>query len=719
MLAPRPAVLIALLVPALAFAQAEPAPTPADRDAPRKLEKIEVTAPDEVSERRESTAAKIVVNRDEIAKYGDTSVLDVMKRLPGVTVNRGTVAMRGLGGYTQILVNGEPVPPGFSLETLSPDLIERIEIYRSATAEFSAQAIAGTINIVLRQAVSNRRRELKAGASSENGAVSFNTTAQFSDRAGSLAYTLPLSFYDFRSRRTSSQEQRVSDASGAPVQHYLTEQGSSGEGQNLNVSPRLSWVLAKDHTVNVDGFLTMQHYASQFDERSTTYRGSPPAYASDGIRAQSHILSSRLNATWIRRLASDARLEAKAGLNYTRRSSHVDFDAFDASDVFILHRTVDGHSTDSGLTTQGKYSFPFVEGHAFVSGWDGAISRRKEDRLQLDESPVGLPPFDIDESYDARVWRLAGYAQDEWEVARRVSVYLGLRWEGIDTSDVGNVVTAVHHRSSVWSPIVQALWKLPGTDKDQLRAGLARTYKAPGTFQIIPRRYIANNNTPTTPDYQGNPDLKPELSWGLDAAYEHYFATGGVFSVSAFARRIDDVILTDLQNVNGTYITRPANVGRARTRGIELDVKTGLRTFLPSAPAVDVRANAGFYDSRAESLPGPDNRLNSQPPWAGNIGFDWKLAGPPLTVGANFNARAGGTVRTSETQVSYSRVTRALEAYGLWKFDAKTQLRVTVANLLAPDYMSVGRYLDATQAAELTSLNPGYRRFSALLEIKL
>lgn len=719
MLAPRLAVLIAFLVPALASAQAGPAPSQPDPNAPKKLEKIEVSAPDEVSERRESTAAKIVVNRDEITKYGDTNVLDVMKRLPGVTVNRGSVAMRGLGGYTQILVNGEPVPPGFSLETLSPDLIERIEIYRSATAEFSTQAIAGTINIVLRQAVSNRQREVKLGASAENGEPSFNATAQFSDRAGNLSYTFPLGFNDFRYRRQSRQEQRVSDASGAPLQQYATAQESRGEGQNVNVSPRLSWALGKDHTLNVDGFLTTQHFASEFAERSTTSLGSPPAYASDAIRAQSHILSSRLNATWIRRLANDARLEAKAGMNYTRRSSHVDFDAFDASDVFILHRTVDGHSTDTGLTTQGKYSFPFVAAHAFVSGWDGAINRRKEDRLQLDESPVGLPPFNIDESYDARVWRLAGYAQDEWEVARRVSVYLGLRWEGIDTSDEGNVVSPVHHRSSVWSPIVQALWKLPGTDKDQLRAGLARTYKAPTTFQIIPRRYIANNNTPTTPDYQGNPDLKPELSWGLDAAYEHYFATGGVFSISAFARRIDDVILSDLQNVNGTYITRPANVGRARTRGLEFDVKTGLRTFLAAAPAIDVRANAGFYDSSVESLPGPDNRLNSQPPWTGNIGFDWKLAGPPLTVGANFNARAGGTVRTSRTQATYSRVSRSLEAYGLWKFDAKTQLRITVSNLLAPDYMSVERYFDATQTAELTSGARGYRRIAALLEVKL
>ncbi len=74
------------------------------------------------------------------------------------------------------------MPPGFSIETLSPDQIERIEIYRSATAEFSTQAIAGTINIVLRKVVSLRRRELKLGASATNGQVSTRTSGEVSDR---------------------------------------------------------------------------------------------------------------------------------------------------------------------------------------------------------------------------------------------------------------------------------------------------------------------------------------------------------------------------------------------------------------------------------------------------------------------------------------------------------------------------------------------------------
>jgi len=97
----------------------QPRPQPPQDDT-KKLEKIEVQA-DGLSERRESTASKVIVNRDEILKYGDTNVLEVMKRLPGVTVDSGpggrggAIRMRGLGsGYTQILVNGARPPASSS-----------------------------------------------------------------------------------------------------------------------------------------------------------------------------------------------------------------------------------------------------------------------------------------------------------------------------------------------------------------------------------------------------------------------------------------------------------------------------------------------------------------------------------------------------------------------------------------------------------------------------
>ena len=62
-----------------------------------------------------------MIGQQEILKYGDTNVFDVLKRAPGVTVVGESIRMRGLGnGGTQVLVNGEP-PPSFTLQSVSFD----------------------------------------------------------------------------------------------------------------------------------------------------------------------------------------------------------------------------------------------------------------------------------------------------------------------------------------------------------------------------------------------------------------------------------------------------------------------------------------------------------------------------------------------------------------------------------------------------------------------
>jgi outer membrane receptor for ferrienterochelin and colicins len=706
----------------LAFAEDSRPPGADSGASAKKLEKIEVRAPDEADERRTSTGAKIVVSRDELVRYGDTSLLDALKRLPGITVEGtagrgGTIRMRGLGtGYTQILVDGDSMPPGFSIESISPDLIDRIEIYRSASAEFSTQAIAGTINIVLKGPVSQRRRELKAGASAMHGDVSSNASAQVSDRIGRLAYTLPFNVNTFRFHSSSVAEQRAWDADGIANLDYVTLSPSRGDGGNLGFSPKLAWTLGPEETVTWESFANIGRQHVGFDDRSTTFLGSPPAVSSAVQRLGSDFQTARTSLNWAR-LANDAPLDLKGSLSYNHRKSHAVIDAYDVSDAYLYRRTIDGNFSDDSVAVKGKYTFPLFEGHAFVSGWDTEYARRTEERAQVDLAPSGTTLVSTDESYAAHVGRLALYVQDEWQATKRLSVYFGLRWEGIDTRSAGNTFSEVTNRSSVWSPVLQALWKLPGTDKDQLRASLARTWKVPSTFELMPRRYIMENNTATTPNFQGNPGLKPELAWGLDAAYEHYFAAGGVFSVSTYARRIEDVILRELIQLNGLFVARPANVGTASVKGVELDAKFPLAALWAGAPAVDVRANVSRNWSHVDYLPGPYNRLAQQNRFNGNVGFDYK-AGAQLTVGANLNVVTGGPIRLSTTQSSYSMARRNLEAYALWKISPAMQVRVFGNNLLAQDNLRIDYYNDTSESLQLTSISPTYRTFGFSFEAK-
>jgi outer membrane receptor for ferrienterochelin and colicins len=148
-------------------------------DRTERLAPVQIRSrrPDETQERRQSTAAKIVIGREEIDRFGDTNLGDVLKRLPGVTLQGapgrdGAIRLRGLGsGYTQILLDGERVPTGFSLDSLTPDQIERIEILRAPTAETGARAIAGTINIVTRGGYTRRVNDVRLSVGHENGRI--------------------------------------------------------------------------------------------------------------------------------------------------------------------------------------------------------------------------------------------------------------------------------------------------------------------------------------------------------------------------------------------------------------------------------------------------------------------------------------------------------------------------------------------------------------------
>lgn len=708
-------------------AAAQEAPKPAEpAKAPATArERIEVTGPDAVDERRESTAAKIVVNREEILRHGDSTILEALRRLPGVSVGGsggrgGDIRLRGLGGgYTQILVNGERMPPGFSLEQLSPELVERIEIYRSATAEFSTRAVAGTINIVLRRAVSSRQRELKLALNEYRGRPSATLSGQYADSAGALSYALPFSLGSFRFLGDSRAEQLGFDLGEAPDLLYVTESISSSEGLHGSLSPKLQWAIAEDHSLALDLFANLNRFESRRAERTTTLVGAGPIFDAADARDESRSASARATATWIRGLPATGRMEARAGLSYNwRDGKSASLFRSEVGAPALTRETTTG-ATDAGFTTTGKYSAPLIPEHALVVGWDAAHGVRTEDRRQRDEAAPGFPEFDIEEEMEAEVARVAVFAQDEWNVTPRLSAYLGLRWEGIRTASAGNAPQEVTSRSSVWSPIAQVLWRLPGTEKDQVRAAIARTYKAPNTWELMPRRFFANNNTPTTPDFEGNPGLKPELSWGLDLGYEHFFEGGGLVSVSAFHRKVDDLIVRELVEIDGTFILRPANEGAATVRGIEFDTKFGLKRWFPGGPATDVRANLALNDSDVEWVPGPHNRLADQTRVTANVGFDHKFGSPPLSIGGTLGYRSGGPIRTSPTQTSHRTPVRTLDLYAVWRFSTKVQLRITANNLLAQDFSLVETYFDGLRTVQQSVAFEGFRGFGAVLEIKL
>ncbi len=680
-------------------AAAAPEPT---TDSETRLAPVEITGsrPDDVQERRDSTAAKIIIGREEIDRFGDSTLGDVLKRLPGVTIQGrpgrgGAIRLRGLGsGYTQILLDGERVPPGFSLDSLTPDQIERIEILRAPTAETGARAIAGTINIVTRGGYSRRVNDVRLTAGYENGHLqpSASWSRNFSDGAFIVNYSLSAFAYDRDSSSTNTTvDQRLDD--GTVTLAQVDEGRLRVRGGGVNATARIQW--RSDDGVD-SATLTPIAFVHDFrSERQGTLTQSvgvtPPPYDQAFTNATTGNSLVRLNSEWTHRLAPTSRTELRLGIGQARLPVHAFRTEFTgASESRTLEDTSDSH--DTTITANGKWIATILEEHSLVSGLEGESNRRTDTRISLQDGQPYLNDFGDD--VNASVVRVAAYVQDEWKVSDQWAAHAGVRWEGIRTRGSTTLGEPdATNRSSVWTPLLHAVWKPEPTARDQVRISLTRSYRAPPLVSLIarptvnPRYPVPGPNTPTHPDRAGNPELQPELATGVDVALERYLPGSGLISANVFWRYLTNYMrgVTTLQTVSYSnvprYVLTPQNVGDATTGGLELETKFRASDLWASAPRIDVRANASFFHSQVKSVPGPDNRLDQQPDYTANVGADYRFAGMPLTVGGNVNWTPGYLTRISDVQTASIGRKVVLDAYGVWTFTSALALRLSLSNI--------------------------------------
>jgi iron complex outermembrane receptor protein len=735
-----------LLLPAAVHAQlaATPSPSPADDGADGRpavrLEKVEIRgrAPSDTDQRREATAAKIVVGRDEIERYGDSTLADVVKRLPGVTIGGtpgrgGEIRMRGMGGgYTQILINGERAAGGLSVENLTPEQVERIEVYRAPTAETGAQAIAGTINIVLREDVRRRLNTVQLGLGWADDRWQPTASWTRADRLGTFSYNLSANAFRRDRADTHDLHREALPLDGSPAV-YVRDEQRRGRGlrEGVHLGGRLQWKPDADNTFSLQPFM-MVH--SERDLQGTSLvqtSGTATApYDTSTTHNRGHFAMARTTAEWQLRLPDTARLEANLGLTASESTSDSRRgETLGGADSRTLQTASDAQ--ERWRSTRGKYSRWFGTDHQLAAGWELEQALRDEvlDTDQRRLLPGAVSTFSRD-SLRAEALRTAFWAQDEWKVSPQWSVHGGLRWEQIRTTSEWFDTTqwqSSRNRSAVWSPLFHALWRPQEDSKDQVRLSLTRSYRAARPGQLTAQRVYSRDadvglaNTPDSPDRVGNPALRPELSTGLDLAYEHYLPAGGLLSASLFHRQISDYIRNVIfLDGTGRYVTQPQNVGNARTQGLELEAK-----FRPAELwrtldwPLDLRAAVSFFRSKVDAVPGPDNRLDRQPNYTLNLGADYKLRSLPLQLGGSLSLQPSTALQVTSQQRSVDGMRRVFDAYALWTLDASTALRLSAGNLWARSTVSEAVYTSPTTAYRTRGVEDNTTLVSLRLEMKL
>lgn len=671
-------------------------------------QRVDVTSgrPSDQQERRNATASKIVIGRQEIEQFGDANTLEILRRLPGITMpgapgRGGPPRMRGLGaGYTQILMDGERVPPGFSLENVAPDQIERIEILRSPTAETGARAIGGTINIVMREGFRRRLNDLRFGLGYERGQWQPGVSWTRNDTIGERwIYNLTATaFKRDTDDRNKVQTEAVDLSTGRTLLAQEETARALSKREGFNVNGRLQWRgEGGDSALIMPMFIRSTGTTARTSMLTQSVGSVPAPYATTSADSSGLFELARVGANWNLRFG-DTRTEWRASANRNRfdnDSIRREFAANSGTPVRLLDDQA--AVTDRGASLNFKASRLLENQHSLVGGFEVEQNRRDEARTTLQN---GLPLLaDFGDNVSARSQRVAAYAQDEWSFNPQWSAYAGLRWEGI-TTEGDNGLGNSRNRSSVWTPLLHTVWKFDPKSRDQVRVSLTRSYKSPTLQNLISRPSlnsrlpVPGDNSATQADRAGNPDLRPELATGIDVAFERYLSNGGILSANLFHRELKDYIrnVTALESVPWAavprWVSRPQNVGGAYTQGIELEAKFRLTDVIASAPRIDVRSNLSIFNSKVDAVPGPNARLDEQPRGTLNLGGDYRVPGLPLNVGASVNLTPGYDTRINETQFREVGLKRVWDAYATVNVNPNTLLRLTASNFLVRDYVT-------------------------------
>ncbi len=592
-----------------------------------------------------------VITAEDLEHRQSLLVADVLRVVPGLTVVRTgglgsltSVFVRGgESNYTKVLLDGIPLnDPGgfFNFGTLTTDHLERIEIVRGPqSALYGSDAMAGVIQLFTPSA-DQLTEPVRVEGSFEGGSFStWRGRAGLAGRAGTWTYRV-----EGARLETDNQE---------PHNEFEQTSGLLNVGGQAGERTRLRFIV--------------RGASGQVGTPGQTAFGRPDLDAVGDRRDWVAGGSARMlmNRRWEQRFSYafansrqiSTNLVADPPYTPSFEGSVSPFEFFDflydSADDLDRHHV--GYQSDYRLGSIATGAGEHILTGAFE--WEHEAGTL-DDRL--------TPGDPVEASRDNFGWTIQH--QMLWP---RVFVTWSARVENNDSFGTAFVPRAV---------VAYLLREGEGTfGTTKLKASAGLGIKEPSLVQSFS----------PSPSFEGNPDLDPERSRGLEAGVEQRALDGGLkVELNVFDNHYRDIIATETLSFV-PFRARFFNIGESRARGLEVIVEARSSTGVRAAGSYTL-LDSEITESTSEFSPvlREGQPLFRRPRHSGSITASWDLKRLTLATAGIFVGE--------RTDSDFSALEPPLvENDGYAKWDASASFRITpdivwfgvVENLFDKDYM--------------------------------
>ena len=612
--------------------------------APTLVPDIVVTATRSPQAISRAGSAISVISGEEIAKESPKSITDVLRRVPGLSVNEaggpgGTTSVRIRGAearHTLVLIDGIRVndPSAgageFDFANLEAVDIERIEVLRGPqSALYGSDALGGVINIITRKG-----RTPKASLSLEGGSYGTKAgRAAVSGSSGPVNYAFSATGFD--SAGFSRYGYRI-----GRIERLYAWPLEADSAERLGASGRVGIALSPDAELEFGGYTS--YNGAQYDAAF----GDAPDTPS---QSQQRLFEGHTRLTVN---AFDGILRNSFLISGSRTNRHY-------RDVSYFGSPLVTNWSNSGY--EGDRTSAEYQGDLKLGTFGLLTFGAKFERERFLTSARDVLPF-------TSPWRETNDASRDTRsiyALHQISLFENLHLS------FGGRLDAVEKEGSFGTWRATAAYEVPNS-RTTLRASIGTGAKAPSLFQLYDPLY-------------GTPGLEPERSIGADIGIDQRLLDDRlILSATFFANRFHDLIDFSFSpgdcppgNLYGCYL----NVARARTSGVELSAEADIVPSLLRIKAVYTHTDA--FDLATHL------RLARRPQDEGRLGLIiTPMAGLSIEPSVVFVGRRFSTTGEREELAPYAR----LDVYADYKIDETFSMYVRAENLTDARYQDIYNY---------------------------